>query len=193
MTLSMLMALGLNALDARITPGLIGVMLVALLVDGRAAMAVNTVLAFCIGILSGGRGSAMLGFDSMVMTASMLAGGQVAVYLLRGYQKRGTIITAGLFAGVAAALVIVAASIMTERALGTILLSAAWAVGSNAISAVLVVGSLSLWENLFDIATSARLNELSNANHPLLRQLMTEAPGTYHHSMMTAALAERIK
>ncbi len=190
MALSMLMALGLNALDARITPGLIGVMLVALLVDGRAAMAVNVVLAFCIGILAGGRGSAMLGFDSMVMTASMLAGGQVAVYLLRGYQKRGTIITAGLLSGMAAALVIVAASIMAERALGAILLSAAWAVGSNAISAVLVVGSLSLWENMFDIATSARLNELSNANHPLLRQLMTEAPGTYHHSMMVAALAE---
>ena len=132
----------------------------------------------------------MLGFDSVVMTASMLAGGQVAVYLLRGCQKRGTIITAGLFSGLAAALVILAAYVMAGRSAGNILISVAWAVGSSVLSAVLVVGSLSLWENVFDVATSARLSELSNANHPLLRQLMTEAPGTYHHSMMTAALSE---
>ena len=43
---------------------------------------------------------------------------------------------------------------------------------------------------MFDVPTAARLSELSNANHPLLRQLMTEAPGTYHHSVMVAAMAE---
>ena len=33
------------------------------------------------------------------------------------------------------------------------------------------------------------LNELSNPNHPLLKQLLEEAPGTYHHSMMVASLS----
>lgn len=190
LALTVLLAFGLQALDGRITPSLIGVMLIALLVDGHIAMAANVLLAFFIGWMAGGQGSGMLGFDSVVMTTSMLAGGQVAVYLLRGCQKRGTIITAGLFSGLVAALVILAAYVMAGRSVGNILISAAWAVGSSVLSAVLVVGSLSLWENAFDVATSARLSELSNANHPLLRQLMTEAPGTYHHSMMTAALSE---
>jgi putative nucleotidyltransferase with HDIG domain len=190
LALTVLLAFGLQALDGRITPSLIGVMLIALLVDGHIAMAANVLLAFYIGWMAGGQGSSLLGFDSVVMTASMLAGGQVAVYLLRGCEKRGTIITAGLFSGLAAALVIVSAYVMAGRSVGNILISVAWAVGSSVLSAVLVVGSLSLWENAFDVATSARLSELSNANHPLLRQLMTEAPGTYHHSMMTAALSE---
>ncbi len=190
LTLTALLALGLQRMDARITPGLIGVMLIALLVDGRTAMAANVLLAVFIGWIAGGRGSDLLGFESAVMMFSMLSSGLVAVYLLRRCEKRGTIITAGFFSGVAAALVIVSAYVMDGRALGEILISAAWALGSSVLSAVLVVGSLSLWENAFDVATSARLSELSNANHPLLRQLLTEAPGTYHHSMMTAALAE---
>ena len=65
-----------------------------------------------------------------------------------------------------------------------------WALGSDALSGVLCVGTLSIWENAFDIATTARLSELSNTNHPLLKQLMAEAPGTYHHSVMVATLAE---
>jgi putative nucleotidyltransferase with HDIG domain len=35
-----------------------------------------------------------------------------------------------------------------------------------------------------------KLIELSNPNHPLLRKILTEAPGTYHHSLMVANLAE---
>jgi len=49
---------------------------------------------------------------------------------------------------------------------------------------------MSMWENAFDIVTPARLHELANTNHPLLKKMLTAAPGTYHHSMMTAALAE---
>ena len=179
-----------SKIDYRIVPSLIGVMLIALLLDSRIAMAANLLLSLCIGLLMGGWGSTMLGYDSVVTTVSILAGGQTAIFMLRKYNKRGTLIAAGLAGGVAAGLVVMAAGVMTSRAFAPTLLWTAWAVGSNVIAAVLVAGSLSLFEHLFDIATSARLNELSNANNPLLKRLMTEAPGTYHHSMMTAALAE---
>lgn len=189
-TLTMLVALAFNFLAGRIPPVLIGVMLVALLVDGRTAMAVGALQAFVVALLAGGRGNSMLGYESTVIAASMFVGGQLMVFLLRGHQKRGSLIATSAIAGLASAAVIAAAGVMTARSLQTILISVAWAAGSNVMCGIIVVGTLSLWENLFDVATSARLNELTNANNPLLRQLMTEAPGTYHHSMMTAALAE---
>ncbi len=190
MALVLLLSLLCNSLNSRITPALYAVMAIALLVDRRTAMAANLVLALCGGLLAGGRGSSMLAFDATTMTVSMLAAGQVAIYVLQLNPKRSAIIGAGGAAGLAGAAVIAATYVMMGEPVGSILLDGAWALGSNVIAAVLIVGTLSVWENLFDIATSARLSELSNANHPLLRQLMTEAPGTYHHSMMAAALAE---
>ena len=61
---------------------------------------------------------------------------------------------------------------------------------SGVISAVLTIGFLSLFETVFDILSPLRLLELSNPNHPLLRKLLVEAPGTYHHSVMVADPAE---
>ncbi len=190
LAVAVLLAVALYTLDPRVTTGIIGVMLIALLLDNVTAMAANVLISICLGLMAGGQGEALMGFDAMTLAVSMLIGGQVAIFALKGNQKRGSIIAAGALSGAAAAFVTAAAYVMAGRTALDTLLAAAWAVGSATISAVLVVGSLSLWENLFDVATSARLAELSNANHPLLRQLMTEAPGTYHHSMMTAALAE---
>lgn len=63
-------------------------------------------------------------------------------------------------------------------------------MATSLVLSVFCVGMLSVWENLFDVVTNARLHEFANTNHPLLKKLMTNAPGTYHHSMMTASLAE---
>ncbi|MBR6767050.1 MAG: HDIG domain-containing protein, partial [Clostridia bacterium] len=67
---------------------------------------------------------------------------------------------------------------------------AAWAMFGGFLSAILCIGFQPLLEWLFNIATSAKLIELSNPNHPLLRRLLLEAPGTYHHSIIVANLAE---
>ena len=59
----------------------------------------------------------------------------------------------------------------------------------NGILSDLTIGSLPFGKP-FGITTSIKLLELSNPNQPLLRRLLVEAPGTYHHSMMVANLAE---
>lgn len=58
------------------------------------------------------------------------------------------------------------------------------------ISVVIAVGSLPFWEGVFEANTPLRLLELTNPNNELLRRLMIEAPGTYHHSLIVANLAE---
>ena len=54
----------------------------------------------------------------------------------------------------------------------------------------LVLGAMPLVENAFKVATDATLFELTDFNHPLLRRMQVEAPGTYHHSLMVANLSE---
>ncbi len=56
---------------------------------------------------------------------------------------------------------------------------------------IFTVGTEPIWEMLFRITSDARLIELSNSNQPLLKKLLVEAPGTYHHSMLVANLAEK--
>jgi putative nucleotidyltransferase with HDIG domain len=58
------------------------------------------------------------------------------------------------------------------------------------VVAVLVTGALPLFENLFGVVTPLKLLELSNPNHPLLKKLMVEAPGSYHHTILVANLCE---
>jgi putative nucleotidyltransferase with HDIG domain len=64
-------------------------------------------------------------------------------------------------------------------------------VGLSAfISGILAIGILPFLENIFDLVTNIKLLELSNPNHPLMKRLLLEAPGTYHHSVLVANLSE---
>jgi putative nucleotidyltransferase with HDIG domain len=65
----------------------------------------------------------------------------------------------------------------------------AGAVGSFA-SCLLGMGILPFIERLYEVPSDMTLLELSDLNRPLLRRLMLEAPGTYHHSLVVGGLAE---
>ena len=58
------------------------------------------------------------------------------------------------------------------------------------ISSVLTIGTTPIFENVFNIITPFKLNDLGNPEKPLLKRLMFEAPGTYHHCLMVGNLAE---
>ena len=177
-------------IDPRITPAVFGVMLASLLLSRHVAEIVNVTLAVSLALLTGGSGNTMFGSDSILAMASMLAAGQATILVAQRSQKRGALIAAGTVGGVAGAAVVVAGAVILEYAWNSALIYAGLVMASSLILSVFCVGMLSVWENMFDIVTPARLHELANTNHPLLKKMMTAAPGTYHHSMMTAALAE---
>ncbi len=177
-------------IDPRVTPAMFGVLLTSLLLSRHIAQAVNVALAMSLALLAGGSGSTLFGSDSILSMASMLAAGQATILLAQRSQKRGSLIAAGTMGGIAGAAVVAAGGAILEYAWNSILIYAGLVMASALILSVFCVGMLSVWENLFDIVTPARLHELANTNHPLLKRMMTNAPGTYHHSMMTAALAE---
>ncbi|MGV2794792.1 metal-dependent phosphohydrolase, partial [Clostridium perfringens] len=65
-----------------------------------------------------------------------------------------------------------------------------FAIVGGLLTTILVIGLMPFFEVTFGILSALKLVELSNPNHPLLRKLLTETPGTYHHSVMVGNLAE---
>ncbi len=71
-----------------------------------------------------------------------------------------------------------------------ILTEIVYGVSIGALSILLITGILPVFESLFGITTDTTLLELSDLNHPLLRRLSIEAPGTYHHAISVGNLSE---
>jgi hypothetical protein len=71
-----------------------------------------------------------------------------------------------------------------------LMVGAIMGIVNGILSSVLTIGFLPFWETAFGITTSVRLLELSNPNQTLLKRLLVEAPGTYHHSILVGNLAE---
>lgn len=61
---------------------------------------------------------------------------------------------------------------------------------SALISGIVAIGALPFFETVLKLLSDTKLLTLANPNHPLLRKILTEAPGTYHHSVMVANLSE---
>lgn len=128
--------------------------------------------------------------ESIAVIISMTLGGISTVFALNARQSRSMPIIAGLIGGGTAALSYMCVQAFCAGRFSDMLMPAVWLLSSSALCGVIATGLMPVFENLFDVATSARLNELMNNNNPLLKRLMIEAPGTYHHSMLVASIAE---
>lgn len=135
--------------------------------------------------------------DAPILVTSLISG-FTAVSLTLQVRRRSKLIRAGIGVGVAILLLSLAFGVIGPidffsiakndwRILG---LQAAYAVGNGMITAMIVGGALPMLENLFQITTDISWLEASDLNHPLLRRMTIEAPGTYHHSLVVANLAE---
>ncbi len=120
-----------------------------------------------------------------------LAGGVYAAINWKDYRKRTSVFTAGLMIGVSNAVLVFGFN-MQE---GIKFALQNWAdiplaFGGGLTNIIIVSAVMPLLESAFKLTTDMRLLELSDQNHPLLRQLMLKAPGTYHHSLLVGNLAE---
>ena len=156
-------------------------LLLAVLLDAGAALIVTGILALIGGAIVG----------NVEYATYVLLGGIVCIVGIR----RGERLTHFVQAAIAIAIVNVAVvSVFTLLGDGDVtgLAELAGAGIASAIgSGVAAVGSFLVVGNLFGITTSFQLLELANPSQPLLRRLLLETPGTYHHSLMVGNLAER--
>jgi len=145
--------------------------------------------ALAVGI-SSSLAVALLQDSDMMVFFCGLAVTLTAAFGVRSIHKRSNLFRAGLWIGGVKALVTVGmglseqvtAIVLTQQAIG--------AFSSGLLSSILVLLLIPPFEFLFKLTTDVRLLELSDMSHPLLGRLAMEAPGTYHHSLMVAHLAQ---
>lgn len=142
-------------------------------------------------------GSLFFGFDKAVFLVMSLICGFVAVFMTLQVRRRGRLIRAGVFVGLAVWVLAIPfgrISIPLELGFANNWRELGWesliAVGVPILTAMFVGGMLPGLETMFRLTTDISWLEAADLNHPLLRRLTIEAPGTYHHSLVVANLAE---
>lgn len=103
---------------------------------------------------------------------------------------RGRIMLSSIIAGAAGAVIYACLGCIYLESFTSTIVAALHHVVGCALSGILALGSLSIWEVAFQLVTPMRLMEMCSPNSELLKQMAIEAPGTYHHSIMVANLAE---
>jgi cyclic-di-AMP phosphodiesterase PgpH len=120
--------------------------------------------------------------------------GMMVVYLTKSVRRRGSLLRAGVYAGVVILVLAVIYGLIEipEDQEGWSDLGQRFgsALGVSLLIAMTVSGLLPVLETIFRVTTDISWLELSDLNHRLLRQLQLEAPGTFHHSLVVASLAE---
>ena len=184
--LSLLMGRYVNVCAMPVT---LAAMLVINLMGVKPALVINGTMALLLTFLTG-KGTGLLTSQMITVLLMTAIGGTSAVFLLRRNATRVFVLVAGLIVGIINAGVTVCIGLMSSSDYTGLLSSGAYAVLGSFISGILCVGLQPMLESAFNLVTPGKLIELSNPNQPLLRRLMIETPGTYHHSMVVANLAE---
>ena len=163
-------------------PGAAASMLVAILLGAGPATMITALLAILAGAANG---------LSLELTAYVFVGGVTGIIAVRRGDRVGIFLQAGLAIVVANVVVVSIFSLLGTRDLTGILQLWGASLASGIGAAIATVGTFQLVGNMFGILTVFQLLELANPSQPLLRRLLLETPGTYHHSLMVGNLAER--
>lgn len=164
-------------------------LLVSIFTHPRIGILASTLTVFLIGIT--------MKLDFSVL-AILLFGSVIGVYVLSrklNFNDRTQLMFAGVYVGLSNV-----ALLLSVQLLGTTPFVGDWKEMSVPLfwtffisgigSGVLTFGSLPYLESLFRLVTPFTLMELGNHDKPLLKRMQFEAPGTFHHSLMVATLAE---
>lgn len=170
-------------------PAALAPMLIRMLIGERLAILVTMMLGLCGGIIFQEGYSTVM---QMEVAMYMILSGMSSLYFVRNMEKRSKILQTSLGVAIVNILFIAFYLLMTQSSytMKELVFYIVVAIVSAMLSGALTIGTLPFIETTFGILSSLRLIELSSPNHPLLKKILMEAPGTYHHSIMVANLAE---
>ncbi|MEL3961738.1 HD family phosphohydrolase [Lysinibacillus endophyticus] len=170
-------------------PTALATMLVRLLANEKAAALVTVLTAASAGIMFHEGYAAVLQMD---IALYIIFGGLASIYFMRNIEKRSDLLKACGVVSIVNILFIAFYLLMSQSdyGLSELVFYGVAGITSGMLSGALTMGLLPFFESAFGILSTMKLIELSNPNHPLLKKLLTETPGTYHHSVMVANLAE---
>ncbi|QPV76316.1 HD family phosphohydrolase [Bacillus velezensis] len=166
-----------------------GAILIRLLLNERLAILGSIILAIC-GSMMFNQG--VTGTFNYVIGIYYLISSISGILFLGKHNARSKILQTGLFVSFINMIIVLSLLLIQNTALSPVEIGTLMLMGvvSGLASSVLIIGLMPFFETGFGILSTMRLIELSNPNHPLLRKILTETPGTYHHSVMVANLSE---
>jgi cyclic-di-AMP phosphodiesterase PgpH len=134
---------------------------------------------------------AMMQGSSVEVFLLVMAHCLVAIALSNRVRMRSKIVRASFVAGLVLAVAVVIQALFEGQVFPLILQRTSLMLLLSLVYGMLIVGVVPLLEAVFKVSSDITLLELTDFNHPLLRRMQMEAPGTYHHSLMVANLAEK--
>lgn len=171
----------LEPVDPLLIPIFIAPMLITIMLDLRLGMIVNIMLSFAIYFITNG--------DQQFLYVAVI-GGTASAFIVNGANQRSRLSASGIAIAAINALVVSCMGLMIKSDLRTIAYDAALVSANGLLSTIFTIGVLPIFESIFNIITPMKLLELANPNQPLMKKMLLEAPGTYHHSLMVGNLAE---
>jgi putative nucleotidyltransferase with HDIG domain len=164
-----------------VAPSALAPLIVAILIDAGSGIFMALLISIFTGVIYGNR------LDVIVITflASM-----VAIFAGHDVRRRSRVVRAAGLGGLTVALFALLVGLADQSPVAVLLHQMGAGVVSGLFTGVVVVGLLPVLEALFKRTTDITLLELTDFNHPLLRRMQLAAPGSYHHSLVVAQLAE---
>ena len=172
-----------------IIPITLGAILGTVLLGYRAGLCLTIPLALLFAGLTSCSSSTTF-YDVVLIMANTLSSGVATIWFLKGRPQRVRVLLAGLITAIFNILMIIGIKLLTSAETLDMIQAGSWALAGGLLSGALAVALQPAFEVIFHLATPSRLLEITNPNHPLMKRLMIEAPGTYHHSIIVANLAE---
>ncbi|WP_339816912.1 HDIG domain-containing metalloprotein [Paenibacillus sp. FSL R7-0216] len=166
-----------------------GAMLITLLLDLPLAYICSILFSILASIILNQQQSEIFdfqfGFFALVTSFA-------AIFAIHRASQRSTLLKAGIMICLFGALSIFTLQLIDNQdwTQNSTLYALGFSVAGGLVTTILVIGLMPFFEVTFGILSALKLVELSNPNHPLLRKLLTETPGTYHHSVMVGNLSE---
>ena len=184
---TLILSIAATYISGYLIPVATGVILITVIFGYKLAFIFNLAMTLMVGLITGGD-------FSMIVLA--LLGGLVSIYAVTRLSQRGDLARAGFYVAVTNVVIISATHLffgnvsLEYNSLVNFGYSLLGGIGNGIFSSIVAIGLLPFLESLFGVTTAITLLELSNPNHPLLKELLMKAPGTYYHSMMVSNLAE---
>lgn len=172
-----------------VTPIATGVILIKMLINERLAIVMSILYAILGSVIFNGQIAGSLNVEAGIyFLVSQLAG----IIFLMNVKDRLTILKTGL--GVALVNIVTVLLFLflsfEKYSWFDLFIHTSFGLTSAILATVLAIGLLPFFETILGILSDIKLLQLSNPNQPLLKKLLTESPGTYHHSVMVANISE---
>lgn len=156
-------------------------MLMTILINDEVSIGLNILNSILI--------SVAVNFNFEITILALLSSITGAM-LLKKMQQRNDILYSSIYIAMINLALYLSMGFLLSNSIVDVFKKAGMVALASLVSGVLTIGFLPFFESFFDIVTTVKLLELSNPNHPLLKRLLLEAPGTYHHSVLVANLSE---